>query len=899
MSEKKEDINFEPGAFEEQEGSSMLSYSKKNKKIATSTYGILLFIIFIIFSCFGLYLLRLNIIQNSNIVGHEITTRVSVKTLSELDLQKTLMKAIGDYTAQLIESSNKNNVKFDKDVWVNNVNSIIKDAVKASQVRFYAVINNNLMTPLRSYDFSFLDVKARPWYQAAMHSHGEVVLLSPYQDFYTGATIITIAMKINDNNDIVACDFYTDSSQNQLYTNLIPSGYSYYLTNEEGSLILYHDETGLNYEQAQQYIKDEFGKFKDIATLSSSQQSIETNGPFGRKLNLFVYQDPVTQWYTILTTPYEAILSDYNLVLNAFIGMILLFVLIETLMLYREYKLTKRIEEATEVLQVLGDSYQIVLRVNYKTGLFKTLKIPGYLKGILDESNSYTALLSEMKQIVKKDAWPSFFEAYSISNFANLAKKNISDISHDYQMKDAFGHYKWFNLRILYDENFNKNEYILCIKQVDKEKLKEIEEHRLLKDALAMSHKNEESKNAFFSNMSHDMRTPLNGIIGLCTLAQNYTHNPERIEDIFKKITTSSKQLLNLVDDILDIARPEKQQTLVKEPFLLKESIKEGLATFYETARLNKKSFAIKFDIKHNGINADLKKLLQILNNLVSNSFKYSNEGAKVDVLIKEVTEQVHPQFVFIIQDTGIGMTKQYLKNLFVPYAREERLARVTGTGLGMPIVKNLVNKMGGNITVKSVVDVGTKFTITIPLEIVDERKIKEVQESEQTPRGFEIHNDNVATSENVANNNVQDTSAEDSNQNQITSIKGLNILIAEDNELNMEIATDILSLRGINVTQAWNGQEAVEKFGELTDKIDAILMDLRMPIMDGCEATQAIRAIDNPWAKKIPIIAVTANAFSEDISATHASGMDAHISKPIDFKILESTLLKLVKPKN
>lgn len=249
--------------------------------------------------------------------------------------------------------------------------------------------------------------------------------------------------------------------------------------------------------------------------------------------------------------------------------------------------------------------------------------------------------------------------------------------------------------------------------------------------------------------------------------------------------------------------------------------------------------------------------------------------GAKINFTVKQInqsrTDSQDSQFAFKVQDTGIGMTQEFVdKELFTPYARAETLENVSGTGLGMSIVRNLVKKMNGTIRVKSVVNKGTSFILSIPLQIDSDS----------------IDNQIVSTKEN--------------NQDKINeqfNLKGLKLLIAEDNELNMEIACDILESRGFIMTKAWNGQEAVDKFLEKEPfYFDAILMDMRMPILNGQDASIKIRGTGRADSKSIPIIAVTANAFPEDISASHAAQMNAHVSKPIDFKVLEKTLIRLLK---
>ena len=288
--------------------------------------------------------------------------------------------------------------------------------------------------------------------------------------------------------------------------------------------------------------------------------------------------------------------------------------------------------------------------------------------------------------------------------------------------------------------------------------------------------------------------------------------------------------------------------------------------------------------------------------NLVSNSLKYSHTGCVVNISIREILHLHKPSFMIEVSDTGIGMDKNFLAKLFAPYAREFRLNSVQGTGLGMSIVKNVVTIMGGDIKVKSAVDVGTTFTINIPFRLADEETTKRIESSLTQNNLYSEPNQEQQL---PCTNTPQEVEPEAVNVESSKlslavmenfSLKDLNILIVEDNQLNMEIACDILGMKGVKLTSAWDGVQAVEVFNKEPEfTFDAILMDMRMPNMDGCEASSQIRASNKADAKTIPIIACTANAFTEDIAATQSAGMNAHVSKPLDFTVLEHVLSKVI----
>ena len=346
------------------------------------------------------------------------------------------------------------------------------------------------------------------------------------------------------------------------------------------------------------------------------------------------------------------------------------------------------------------------------------------------------------------------------------------------------------------------------------------------------------------------MRTPLNAIIGLSQLAGQHTHEPEEISRYLCRINAASRQLLELINDILDMSRMEQGMvTLNNTPIDLKACVEECLETFRYQADQQGKQLTWDFSLENTHLLADPYRLQQ-----------FTNRDGRISLHVSQLDSGEYAKYKFVIADNGIGMTAEFLPHLFDPYYREMRFTdrQAVGTGLGMSIVKSLVTQMNGEIRVESRPDEGTTFTVILPFPVIET-----ADPAEDAP------------------------TAEAS-----FSLKGLRILLAEDNEVNMEISTELLTMHGVEVTQAWNGREALDLFAQSAPfTFDAVLLDMQMPQMDGCEAARRIRALSRPDARSVPIIAVTANAFAEDIAATAAAGMNAHISKPIDFNGLCQTL--------
>ena len=578
------------------------------------------------------------------------------------------------------------------------------------------------------------------------------------------------------------------------------------------------------------------------------------------------YSEMSSGWTVILTIPLQNVLmGEQNTTILVMVAISVLVMAVIVIMVLRDLLNSRRIRRADNTIAILGDSFYAIYRVNYKAGTYEAIKVSPDLSDSLPEAGDYQVLLDVVGTLVDPETFHDFSMSFSLESIRQRVAERLPDYGGDYQRR--FGDaYKWVNIRTLYDGVRAPDEVILCFREVDVEKRQQLQQMRILEEALDTAKKSTKAKNTFFSNMSHDMRTPLNAIIGLAELAQRDREDREKVDDYIRKIAFSGKQLLSLINDILELSRLESgRDTLSRQHFDLRQCVEDNAAAFRELARKEDRDFTVELELTDAQVEGDPFKLGQILGNLLSNAFKYSRPGDRVRLTVKQFDFQQHSKYQFTVEDTGIGMSEQFLEHIFDPYARETRFAAqtVTGNGLGMPIVKSLVQRMSGEITVESVLGKGSRFTVTLPMEAVRE--------------------EGAAQAEAPAEETVD--------------LNGRRVLLAEDNELNMEIAVELLTMHGVEVLQARDGAEAVSLFQKSPPyAVDAVLMDMQMPVMDGCEAARAIRALDRPDAASVPIIAVTANAFAEDIARTTEAGMNGHISKPIDFALLCRTLARLVK---
>ena len=382
-----------------------------------------------------------------------------------------------------------------------------------------------------------------------------------------------------------------------------------------------------------------------------------------------------------------------------------------------------------------------------------------------------------------------------------------------------------------------------------------------------------EAKTRFLFNMSHDIRTPMNAIVGFSGLLEKNLQNEKKAKEYLGKIQSSSNLLLRIINQVLEMARIESGTAVLQ----LKAEDMDALfhrvnTVFEEDVRKKNLQYQVVLDVRHHYAVCDETKLQEIMLNIISNAIKYTPEGHSIHVEIHEsVSENPSKvRYIFSCEDTGIGMSEEYLPHIYEEFSREHTTTenKVPGTGLGLPIIKSMIELMGGSIQVESRLGIGTKFTVDLSFDIASK---EEVYGSQDTIKSSAIH-----------------------------TIKGKRILLVEDNELNAEIAKTVLEDVGALIIRVENGQQAVELFEEKpAGTFDAILMDLMMPVMDGYTATRKIRALERSDAKIIPIIAMTANAFQEDAEKCIAVGMNAHLAKPLDIEKMMITICHLVKKKN
>ena len=502
-----------------------------------------------------------------------------------------------------------------------------------------------------------------------------------------------------------------------------------------------------------------------------------------------------------------------------------------------------------------------------------------YSNAVLDGTEYYYALKQmENAQWTLAFLVPAKYVAVNTQKLVSIVMIIIIVIAMVFSVITVF--VSWFLLRQKQQQelqaekeaNLRLEQYNIHLTQVNDE-LRQAQD--IAAEALQSAERASKAKTDFLANMSHDIRTPMNAIIGITTLMKNELHQPEKLAEHLDKLENSGQLLLGIINDILDMSRIESGKTTLNvEKMNLPQQISQLDSIIRQQAGQRRQTFTVNTHLQHENVLADPNRLNRVLMNILSNAVKYTPTGGHIRFEVDELPRNEHyARYRFVVQDDGIGMSEAYQKTLFDPFTREERSGtnKVQGTGLGMAITKNIVDLMGGSINVESTTGKGTRFEVV--LEFPVDAEADAVPEAQVLPEEEE----------------------------ETSPLSGMKFLCAEDNAINAEILEMLLEANGASCTICSNGQEIVDAFASVKPgEYDMILMDVQMPVMDGLEATRRIRSGENPLGRIIPILAMTANAFLEDMQKSREAGMDEHLSKPVDIAALEQTVkrFRVIPPK-
>lgn len=546
---------------------------------------------------------------------------------------------------------------------------------------------------------------------------------------------------------------------------------------------------------------------------------------------------------------------------------VMIFLMVLLLQSRADKDALKETQKRMGIITALGTAYDSIMLLDLKKNTVETLKdVPGEEQYKRIRPMQREEMLRCTQAIVAEPYRAEYLEFMDATTMTARLKKHTSLVFTGRTVNDL-----WFTTLLIpqrTDDDGSVTAVLVATRDTTAEKQTEQKQQDALRSALAAAEHANKAKTVFLNSMSHDIRTPMNAILGFTALATTHLDNAELVKDYLQKISVSGQHLLSLINDVLDMSRIESGTIKLDNAPVHLPDVLHDLRTIIQ-GNISAKQLDLYVDtqdIQHEDIITDKLRLNQILLNIVGNAVKFTPAGGTINI---RVMEKPCPRsgcttYVFSVKDNGIGMSEDYQKTLFEPFTREEKSGtnKVQGTGLGMAITKSVVDLMGGSISVESATDKGTRFEVVLEFPIDTEADT--VQEAQMLPEEGEI----------------------------ASPLSGMKFLCAEDNAINAEILQMLLEASGASCTICSDGQEIVDTFaGVKPGDYDIILMDVQMPIMDGLEATRRIRSGENPLGKTIPILAMTANAFLEDMQKSKEAGMDEHLSKPVDIRALEQTV--------
>lgn len=528
-----------------------------------------------------------------------------------------------------------------------------------------------------------------------------------------------------------------------------------------------------------------------------------------------------------------------------------------------------------DLLSSINSNYYFIYLVNLEDGSGIPLRLPETECAVFTSYS--TNGLYDIEPLVRShfhtDDSAKILEHFSLSGLRRQKKDRHIDFALECRSRLFGSEYRWtaFNSTLLAQSD-GYHQIILTLRDIHEDKLKELREQQALQEAFDAAKAANMAKNEFLSRMSHDIRTPMNAIMGMTAIAGKYLDDKDRVQDCLAKITTASNHLLNLINEVLDMAKIESGKlNLLEEDFSISAMLQELLDLINPQLLVKKHHFTLtKAPELRDNVLGDKLRLKQLLLNILANAIKYTPPYGSISLEVRETHSRLHDTigYEFIITDNGIGMDSEFAAKIFEPFARasDSRTSEIEGTGLGMTIALNIARMMNGTIDVQSTLGKGSAFKATVYLR--PHQQIRRSSKASAPAAGID--------------------------RLQEIACRGKQVLLVEDNELNLEIAVELLKYAGLEITIAKNGLEGLDKFKAAPPgTYTLILMDIQMPVMNGLEAAKAIRALPVKDAQTVPIVAMTANAFPEDIAATLQAGMNEHLSKPIDLEQFHSILQK------
>ena len=873
------------------------------------------------------------------------------------------------------------------------------------------IISNHPMIEAMK-DYSFFDTE---YYQGALEAEGEIYLSPAYTDAVTGLPVVTMCKVVPSTGSFLAIDMMFSCFELNNVNLTLPKDASYYLIGKQGTLLYYKTSGQYSYEKYQQLVDD----VMEHANREKKNQVLENVKDANGAYRNVYFHHMNNGWTAILTIPKDEIffgLNQFHYICLVLTMIGIMLIVFQAVWNYRQEEKTKAlVKERNEMaernrvyqnaMNGTARAYRAIYYIDVISGRYEML-YP--YRGIASECGDYNTQFVSSRfetNLIAEEHREQLEEFLELSHI--LQQLETKDhVEFQYKRKAKDGIYEWCSTAITVAEMVDGKTaaVTLAIRSIDEIIHKEEEQKEMLLLAVERAKAASLAKSEFLSRMSHDIRTPMNAILGMTAVAGMHINEKERVMDALDKITISSKHLLGLINEVLDMSRIESGRvSMAENAFNLSDTLENLLTVFH--AQIEAKGLelnAFVAGLEHEDVIGDEQRLQQIFMNIMGNAIKFTPPKGKIDIRIEEKTSHIAGSgfYEFAFEDTGIGMEKDYINQIFEPFSRasDSRTGKIEGTGLGMTIAVNIARMMNGDIKVESTLGKGSKFTVTVYLKldhvtqedigafaslrvlVVDDEEaacksaceildslgvyveyavsadaaMRRMQEAKTEENEFSV----VILDRNMPGQDVIDTSKEirrvigknnpaiilsvygwsdiesealdagvdafvekplfksrliavlkeilglNRGQRPATALEafqqqdfsGKRVLLVEDNELNIEVASELLDVVGIQVEQALNGQVAVDRVLEKEPGYyDLIFMDIQMPVMNGYEAVKAIRSSKREDLRQIPIIAMTADAFADDIKKSEEAGMNGHIAKPIDIEKFEEALQRWI----
>lgn len=826
--------------------------------------NILLFILMVTFAFVGVYASGQSAYRSANELG--------AMTADYLNLQVDAF--MGQYEQILEDAAYMVNAMINQgasasevEQWITAFSMEYDETMQYDESGIYGVIHGQGVFSSGWRPGEEYDIFARPWYLQAVAAPGRCARSKVYQDARTGTTLVSLSKLLDDGESVLALDIRVGEIEVEWEegSDVFPGTAT--VVDQAGSLLL-HQQIG------QEHISCEMDSYTQedylamLAQFEGARGMVRWDGELDSYQNYYIVGED--GWTCIVTIPLSVITQDatnlfyLQLVLQAAFLLSIIYLGIQS------YRAQRRNRQAVDCFEALGQTYYCVALVDVNKQRCEITKQEGNKPTEGSDIRSYETFLAQIQSHMRRsEDWPGFLEQFSLAQLQQLCDGKQERRYLEFERNFPEGP-RWVSAEAFAVEN--SQQVIIAFRLIHDSKTAELAKNQMLRESLESARMANQAKSDFLSRMSHDMRTPMNAVIGFANLARHSLDEPEKATNCLDKVTAASQQLLHLINEVLDTAKIEQgKMELHMAPVDLAELLEETASLFQLQAKAQHQRFSLlPLALQHRRVITDAVRLNQILNNLLSNAIKYTPAGGSIALQVEELAGDAQtnqPIYRFMVSDTGIGMSPKFLEKIFLPFEREDTsmTGTTSGVGLGMAITHNIVQMLGGQIQVESVQGKGSRFIVTIPCAL-----------PEDTLDAYEGTPDPGAA----------------------FSLQGRRLLLAEDNLLNQEIALELLGMEGAEVTAVENGRKAVEAFAQHPPQTyEAILMDIQMPELDGYAATREIRQMDRPDAGTIPILAMTANAFEDDIAAARAAGMNGHIAKPIDMAKVKAALAAVLKP--